>query len=266
VAEGLLVAPPAGPQPEPEDPAGPELVPGDPREPGPGDPQDAEPATKPSGLTPPDPGPAPGDPQGAEPATRPSGLTPPDQHPGPGDPQGAEPATRPSGLTPPDPGPGPGDPQGAEPATRPSGLTPPDPDPGPEDPPGLGQPQAEDLSPEAIPPEPVAPPQEPRASRLSPAPGPCTGLRLRHGGLHQRSRSAHVAAGPPESLAVQPGSAFRVRRSLREHGGEAADRRCHLPCGHPRGRARQCERVRGQRNTHCSVNSTEIAVCHGQVT
>ena len=216
MAEGLLVAPPAGPQPEPEDPAGPELVPGDPREPGPGDPQDAEPATKPSGLTPPDPGP--------------------------------------------------GDPQGAEPATRPSGLTPPDPDPGPEDPPGLGQPQAEDLSPEAIPPEPVAPPQEPRASRLSPAPGPCTGLRLRHGGLHQRSRSAHVAAGPPESLAVQPGSAFRVTRSLREHGGEAADRRCHLPCGHPRGRARQCERVRGQRNTHCSVNSTEIAVCHGQVT
>jgi hypothetical protein len=210
VAEGLLVAHPAGPQPEPEGPAGPGLV--------------------------------------------------------PGGPQDAEPATTPSGLTPPDPGPEPGGPQDAEPATTPSGLTPPDPRRGPEDPPGRGQPQAEDLSSEAIPPEPVAPPQEPRASRLPPAPGPGTGLRLRHGGVHQRSQSAHVAAGPPESLAVQPGSAFRVRRSLRERGGEAADRRCHLPCGHPRGRARQSERVRGQRNTHCSVNSTEIAVCHGQIT
>jgi len=208
-------------------------VPGDPPEPGPGDPRDADPTTRSSGLTPPD--------------------------PGPGDPQDAKPATTPSGRPPPGPKLEPGDPRDADSATRSSGRPPPDPHPGPEDPRGRRQPQAQDRSPEAVPPEPVAPPQEPRASRLSPAPGPCTGPRLRRAGVRQRSRSAHVAAGPPESLAVQPGSAFRVRRSLREHGGEAADRRSHLPCGHPRGRARQSERVRGQRNTHCSVNSTEIA-------
>ena len=179
-----------------------------------------------------------------------------------GDPQDAEPATTPSRLTPPDPRRGAGAPQDAGSRTTPSAPTPPDPE--LEDPPGPGQPQAEDLSLKGFPPEPVADPQEAQALRCSPAPGLCTGLRLRHAGVRQRSRSAHVAAGPPESLAAQPGWAYRVRRSLREHGGEAADRRSHLPCGHPRGRARQSERVRGQRNTPCSVNSTGIAVCHGQ--
>jgi hypothetical protein len=32
------------------------------------------------------------------------------------------------------------------------------------------------------------------------------------------------------------------------------------------GRARQSERVRGQRNTRCAVDSTGIAICHGQTT
>src|SRR5262249_43973844 len=153
------------------------------------------------------------DPQDAEPATTPSGPTPPDPRPGPGDPQDAEPATTPSGPTPPDPRPGPGDPQDAEPATTPSGPTPPDPKQGPEAPPGPRPPPAEALSPEGFPPQPGPPHQEARASRFSYAPEPDTGLRLRHAGVRQRSRSAHVAAGHPECLAAQPGSAFRVGRS-----------------------------------------------------
>jgi len=223
-------------------------VPGGPQEPVPGGPQE----------------PVPGDLRDAESATRPSGPTPPDPHPGPADPQEAEPATTRSGPTPPDPHPGPADPQDADPGTTLSEPTPPDPE--LEDPPGTRRPQAENLSPEGVPPEPLASPQEARASRFSPAPGPGTGLRLRHAGVRQRSRPARVAAGPPESLAAPPGLAFRVRRSLREHGGEAADRRSHLPCGHPPG-ARAPKRTRAWTAEHtCSVNSTEIAVCHGQIT
>jgi hypothetical protein len=40
-----------------------------------------------------------------------------------------------------------------------------------------------------------------------------------------------------------------VRRSLREHAGEAADRRSHLPCGHPPG-ARAPRRTRAWTAEH----------------
>jgi hypothetical protein len=229
-------------QPGPEGPPGPEPVPGYPQEPVPGGLREREPATTPSEPTPHDP------------------------MPGPEGPQDAEPATTPSEPTPQDLKPGPEGPQDAEPATTPSEPTPQDPHRGPEDPPGPGQPQAGDPSPEGFPPQPDAPRQEARAARFSPAPWPGTGLRLRHAGVRRRSRSAHVAAGPPECLAALLGSEFRVRRSLREHGEEAADRRSHLPCGHPPGAPAPKRRVRGQRNTLCSVNSTGIAVCHGQIT
>ena len=204
---------------------------------------------QPGAEGPPDPEPVPGDPREAEPTTRSSGLTPPDPEPVPVYPPDAELATIPWEPTPPDPRPAPGDPQDADSAPRMSGLTLLDPHPAPEDPPGPGPPRAADLSPEGVPPEPAARPREARLSRFSPAPGPCTGQRLHHAVVRQRSRSARVAAGPPESLAAQPGSAFQVRRSLRGHGEEAADRRSHLPCGHPPG-ARAPKRTRAWTAEH----------------